>query len=141
MSYEIAALGEMMIPTFLGHTREELMEMLLAWAKDRREATMSKLRQQGDVLLFSAEEVPAGAKKLAHLVLQEGEHTGHAHRVSSGLAELFETGSTKYLKVLSDEAVITHEEHKPVTLPKGTYKIGIVKEYDHFTEEIRQIRD
>lgn len=96
--------------------------------------------QQGDVLVVSIDEIPK-ATKLDHLILQTGEVTGHAHRISNGLAELFETGSTKYLKVLSDEAVLTHEEHKPITLPKGLYKIGIVREYDHFIEEARNVQD
>ena len=97
--------------------------------------------QQGDVLAFNVDDVPGDAKKMDSLILAEGEATGHKHQVTQGLAELFETGSTKYLKVLSDEATITHEEHKPITLPKGTYRIGVVKEFDHFTEEARQVRD
>ena len=96
--------------------------------------------QQGDCLIFGIDVVPEG-EKLNHLVLMEGEMTGHAHRISQGLAELFESGSTKYLKVLSDEAVLTHEEHGPITIPKGTYKIGRVREFDHFSEEARAVQD
>ena len=33
-------------------------------------------QQQGDVLIFKIDEIPAGAKKLNHLVLAEGEETG-----------------------------------------------------------------
>jgi len=99
-----------------------------------------KLYQQGDVLMFAVESIDE-SKKLNHLVLAEGEATGHMHKVTNGLAELFETGSTKYLKVLSEEATITHEEHKPITIPKGLYKIGIVREYDHFLEESRNVAD
>lgn len=53
--------------------------------------------QQGDVLLVPCENIYG--KKLDHLTLMEGEATGHAHKVSNGLAELFETGSTKFLRV------------------------------------------
>ena len=97
------------------------------------------LYQQGDVLITKVDE--AQGKKLDHLVLMEGELTGHAHRISKGLAELFESGSTKYLKVLSDEAVLIHEEHGAITIPKGIYRIGRVQEYDHFAEEARAVQD
>jgi len=99
------------------------------------------LNQQGDVLMFKVTEIPDGAKKLSHLVLMEGEATGHAHRVSEGLAYLFEYGDTKYLQVVSKKAVVTHEEHHAQTLKKGIYKIGRVLEYDHFMEESRSVLD
>jgi len=95
--------------------------------------------QQGDVLLFKVEKLEG--KKLDHLVLAEGEVTGHCHKISKGLAELFESGSTKYLEVKSDYAELTHEEHKTITIPKGIYKVGIVKEFDHFLEESRNVQD
>ena len=95
--------------------------------------------QQGDVLIKSCDEIKGDIQN--HLVLQEGEMTGHAHRVSDGLAELFLNGSTKYLRVKSDTATISHEEHNAITIPKGLYKIGIVREYDHFAEEARNVKD
>lgn len=97
--------------------------------------------QQGDTLIFKTDEMPKDAKLLEHKTLMEGELTGHAHRISKGLAELFENGTTKYLKVLSEEAVLTHEEHNQIVLPKGIYKIGRVREYDHFAEEARNVVD
>lgn len=95
--------------------------------------------QQGDVIVENCEKVTG--KKLDHLVLETGEVTGHAHRITKGLAELFETGSTKYLKVVSDTAELTHEEHGTVVLPKGDYIVRKVREYDHFTEEARNVID
>lgn len=95
--------------------------------------------QQGDIIVEVCESVKGN--KLEHLILETGEVTGHAHRISKGLAELFESGSTKFLKVLSDEAVLTHEEHKPITLPRGVYRIRKVREYDHFAEESKFVCD
>lgn len=95
--------------------------------------------QQGDVLIFPTSEIEG--EKLDHLVLEEGEVTGHAHRISDGLAELFQSGSTKYLKVTSETVTLTHEEHNAITLPKGLYKLGKVREYDHFSEEARYVQD
>ena len=37
--------------------------------------------------------------------------------------------------------VCRHEEHNEVTLPAGKYRIGIVREYDHFAEMERRVAD
>ena len=102
------------------------------------------LIQQGDVLV-SVSNIPASAKvKKNHargVVLAEGETTGHAH-VITGVddAVLFEDDGAMYLRVLK-ETVLTHEEHKPVTIPAGDYSVSIVKEYDHFEMESRNVQD
>jgi hypothetical protein len=46
-----------------------------------------------------------------------------------------------HLKIFSDKATITHDEHAPIIVPKGDYKINIVREYDHFNEESTRVRD
>lgn len=97
--------------------------------------------QQGDVTIQPA-SIPAGPRKNAGRILAHGEVTGHAHRLtesSDGL--LVEIGGQLYLSVGAGGATITHEEHKPVELPQGDYRIGRVQEYDHFAEEARQVRD
>jgi len=97
------------------------------------------LYQQGDVLLTKVSGVKG--KKLDHLTLAKGEHTGHHHTVTVGDAELYEHEGTLFLRVNSEEAILTHQEHGPVTLPAGDYKVGIVQEYDHFAEEARDVQD
>lgn len=92
--------------------------------------------QQGDVIIEKVSQVKG--KKLNHLILAEGESTGHAHRAKEG--EIYEDKGTLYLRT-TKETDITHEEHKTITLPKGDYKIGIVREYDHFAEEARRVAD
>ena len=34
-----------------------------------------------------------------------------------------------------------NDEHKPIEIERGNYIIGIVKEYDHFSEEAREVMD
>ena len=97
------------------------------------------LIQQGDVLIKKVSEVKG--KKLKHLTLAKGEHTGNHHTITEGDAELYEHEGTLFLKVKSEEATLTHQEHGPVTIPRGDYEIGIVQEYDHFAEEARRVRD
>lgn len=89
---------------------------------------MNSIIRQGDVLIIPSEESIVG-NKLPHLTLAEGEVTGHRHRISDGEAELFEANGTLYLKVLSTNAILAHEEHAEVTIPQGNWKIRIQREY------------
>jgi hypothetical protein len=95
--------------------------------------------QQGDVLIRRVSEVKG--KKLNHLTLALGEATGHHHTITEGDAELYEHEKTLFLKVNSKKATLTHQEHKTIEIPQGEYEIGIVKEYDHFSEEARNVVD
>lgn len=97
--------------------------------------------QQGDVIIERVEEIKG--KKVNHLILADGEATGHAHRVGVkelDQAEIYEDNGTLYLKTLT-EVPITHEEHKTITVPPGTWRIRKVMEYDHFEEEAREVID
>ena len=95
--------------------------------------------QQGDVLIKSCEEVKG--EELNHLILAEGEYTGHSHRIIEGMAKLVLYKNLLYLKVISKQAKLFHDEHKEIILPTGFYKIDRVREYDHFEEEARRIID
>ena len=96
---------------------------------------------QGDVRMFPIEDIPAEAKVKKDGVVAEGEATGHAHRVSDiQAAMVLEHGENMFINA-PDGTTITHEEHKPITLPPGKYKVGIVQEFDHFEEESRRVQD
>ena len=95
--------------------------------------------QQGDVLIEKVSEIKG--KKLNHLVLAEGETSGHMHAIKEGNADLYEENGVMYLKVMDDEIIVKHEEHKPVIIPKGDYIVRKVKEYDYFIEEARNVAD
>lgn len=97
--------------------------------------------QQGDVTIQPT-TIPVGTRKPAGRVLAHGEVTGHAHRLteaSDGL--LVEIDGQLYLSVGEKGATITHEEHGAIEIPAGEYRVGRVQEYDHFSEEARQVRD
>ena len=101
--------------------------------------------QQGDVLLKRIAEVPSDAKPRAAIggrhVVAEGEVTGHFHAlVATEAVEMFERNGTLYLRV-SEPTPMTHEEHKPQVVEPGVYEVGIVKEVDPFTEEVRSVQD
>lgn len=95
--------------------------------------------QQGDVIVVKVSEIKG--KKLNHLTLAKGEATGHHHTITEGDAELYEHEGTMFLRVNSESATLTHQEHSAVVIPRGDYKINIVREYDHFSEEARMVQD
>ena len=98
--------------------------------------------QQGDVIIEQT-EIPNTAKKIDkdRIILAEGEMTGHSHTIEdTSNCFAFESSEGLYLRVIN-EVTIKHEEHKPITVPPGNYKIRKVQEYDHFKEEARKVQD
>lgn len=87
--------------------------------------------RQGDVFLVPAALPPAASARRSHSnVLAQGEVTGHAHRVAElGRAEVFTIEGQMFIDVLEESATIIHEEHGPITLPRGCYEVRIQREY------------
>ena len=78
--------------------------------------------RQGDVLLVWGEPLDNFYQpKLSHLVLAEGEVTGHKHQITNGQAELIRKDEVLFLRVLSETATLCHEEHQHIQIPQGTY--------------------
>jgi hypothetical protein len=73
--------------------------------------------------------------------LQKSDISQHAH-VVKGKAVLYATNKVDefFLDAIND-VIVTHEEHKLITLPKGKYLVYGVREFDPFEEEIRRIID
>lgn len=93
---------------------------------------MKSLRfRQGDVLLVWAEPLDNfPTPKLPHLVLAEGEITGHRHQITDGQAELIEKNKMLFLRVLSETATLSHQEHQSIQIPQGTWMVRIQREYE-----------
>lgn len=98
---------------------------------------MTEIFAQGDLLLERVPDVtPSGTveqnREGAALVLLEGEATGHAHAIRERVT-LFRDDSLArdipaglyvgHVQVGSAYARVTHEEHGPITLPRGTYRV------------------
>ncbi|HST13871.1 MAG TPA: hypothetical protein VLJ44_03340 [Gaiellaceae bacterium] len=93
------------------------------------------LIRQGDVLLVPVSEAPASQpvpRRQGRLVLATGELSGHAHAVADEHAELVtaEGASQLYLLVHGEPATLSHEEHTPLIVPPGTYRVVRQREYD-----------
>lgn len=97
--------------------------------------------RHGDVMLSSSqEEIPAGAKQRPTQTLAWGEVTGHSHRIAeAGAAEVWEAGDELFLRVLIPQATLVHEEHHPIVLAQGLYRVWFQREYS--PEAIRRVVD
>ena len=105
-----------------------------------KKETKLPLYRHGDVLVRKVDAIPAQAKKRPHLTLAEGEITGHCHRIAEkDAARLHEVAGERFLEVYGDEATLIHEEHGPITLTQGCYRVWQQREYS--PQEIRTVRD
>lgn len=89
--------------------------------------------RQGDVLLVAAELprfLDGGWKQAESGVLAEGEATGHAHRADLDHAHVWVNLAGQLYVVNREAATVTHEEHAPITLPPGAWRVVRQQEYD-----------
>jgi hypothetical protein len=98
---------------------------------------MTEIFAQGDLLLERVEDVaPSGAvaenAEGAAMVLLEGEATGHSHAIRERVTMFRDDRLARdippglylgHVQVGSAYARVTHEEHAPLTLPRGTYRV------------------
>jgi hypothetical protein len=88
-----------------------------------------KLWRHGDVLIEEVAELPADAIVRLGPVLAHGEVTGHSHRVEMpDHAEVWWVRDTMYLRVLAPTRIV-HEEHRPIPLEPGVYRVWQQREY------------
>lgn len=98
---------------------------------------MTKIFAQGDLLLERVADVaPSGLVSEnsdgAAMVLAEGEKTGHHHAIRDRVTMFHDDELARdippglyigHVQVNSPFARVTHEEHAPLTLPRGTYRV------------------
>ena len=105
--------------------------------------TAKNTAQQGDVTLKRLDSQPFGEAKIIsknEIVLAEGETTGHFHGLREKDSELLEIGGVRILN-LKKKSVLKHQEHKPIELDAGIWQVGIVNEYDYFSQMKRKVVD
>lgn len=96
--------------------------------------------QQGDVLIKPVRKVPRMAKRLKMSILAQGEASGHHHSASGENVTTWIAQGMIFLDA-PNGAKVCHEEHLPIEVPPGVYKIEIVREYDHFSDEVHEVLD
>lgn len=111
---------------------------------------MKQQYRQGDVLLERVEKIPVGAKKVKEQIIAHGETSNHCHRATDDVDVLETEEGEKFLSV-SKTGKLEHvlvsnpntwtEEHQPINLPAGKYRVIQQREYDPYEEAIRNVRD
>lgn len=104
---------------------------------------------QGDLLIVPVDKFPDGVKECTPpdkvVVLALGESTGHRHAVYGDDVKLYRRQGTdvdllerpnipmetveQWIDVAT-KAMLKHEEHKAIELPKGKYRVIRQREYD-----------
>jgi hypothetical protein len=98
------------------------------------------LFRHGDVLIGKVKKLPTSAKPVNHLTLAQGEMTGHSHRIKEKkAAKMFRGAGELFLQVVAKRATVIHQEHAPIQLPTGIYRVWIQREYT--PERIVRVRD
>lgn len=108
-----------------------------------------KLIRQGDLVFLPQEVSGYLLERLQEQepekrgVIAEGEATGHHHRLAVlEDAQVFHLGSNEsYLRVGPNGVSIVHEEHGPVRLAPGDYKVNRAREFDYLESVARPIAD
>jgi len=85
-------------------------------------------------------QIPTNAVRRPDNHLAEGEHTGHFHDARGEGVAVYDLGDTMLLDAPNGSRIV-HQEHNPFEIPAGRYERRIVREYDHFAEEARDVRD
>jgi hypothetical protein len=88
------------------------------------------LVRHGDVLVQRIDALPRDARRRQGQVLVRGEATGHSHRVGeAGAGVIYETMNEMFLQITASIGTLVHEEHGPIELPEGTYRVWTQREY------------
>jgi len=100
----------------------------------------NKIARHGDILFVKSNKIVGEKKDTKTVAL--GEVTGHHHSFGQQDNVVCYADDTEVKSVdVIEEATITHQEHKPITLEKGSYRVFRKFEYDPFGEVLRKVRD
>ena len=114
-----------------------------------------KLFRQGDVLfreitqkeksdLFNEDEIKELSKSYKRFVVRVGE-SGNKHTLVA--EQPFTILKGKYddedlvVEIKNGVGTLKHQEHKALTIPRGTYQVLIEREYDYLEGWEREVRD
>jgi hypothetical protein len=102
---------------------------------------MKNQYRQGDVLLERIASIPAKAVKQnpnGRIILAHGEVTGHHHSIDADAADWWKNGEEQFVTI-KEPTTLDHQEHAPVTLSPGSYRVTRQREYS--PEAIRNVAD
>jgi len=105
---------------------------------------MTEMYAQGDLLIERVEDVEPSGRIISPdatgaLVLAEGEFSGHRHAIVDRVAMFRDEALARdvpmglyvgHVKVVGCSAVVHHQEHAPITLFEGTYRVRRQREFE-----------
>jgi len=98
--------------------------------------------RQGDVFIEQISSIPQDVKKQENKekILARGEATGHHHsiEITNATESFVDSAGLLYLN-LQENTTLIHQEHAPIEIPKGFYRVIIQREYG--PDEIRNVLD
>jgi hypothetical protein len=91
--------------------------------------------RQGDIFFQVIKNVPENLKKHNSNILAYGEVTGHSHKIMTpSISEMDSFVNEKgdiYVRSMTTDIVVGHDEHNSITLPKGEWIcVTRQREYD-----------
>lgn len=102
--------------------------------------------RQGDLWIIPIDNIPDAAERIEcthRVILAMGEATGHHHTIALAEADvqLYSIADEvdRYLRVRSRIAPLRHEEHGPIEIPAGDYRI--IRQVEYQAGEIRSVAD
>ena len=98
---------------------------------------MPRLCAQGDIMVEQVDNAEKPNRVIqsvsdGSVIIAEGEATGHQHRIFGSVTlyrddalgrEIPSDLYVAHLRVDSPTARLEHDEHAPITLPQGTYRV------------------
>jgi hypothetical protein len=103
------------------------------------EPNMGTQYRQGDVWIERIDALPEVISPVpGPTILAHGEVTGHAHEVKR-YGKLFKASDGQLFLKMACKGILEHQEHDPITLPAGVYRVRRQREYS--PEAIRMVVD
>jgi len=97
------------------------------------------IARHGDILLKKTNDVVG--KRTNNRTLALGEVTGHHHTLYGGVITSYEEKDEVKVLEVKKETSLEHQEHKPIKVAPGLYKVFRKIEHDPFGEAMRRVRD
>lgn len=96
--------------------------------------------RQGDVLIYEVGEIKRERPVKQVAILAHGEATGHCHRIEEGLntacfAYCAQDGTTVTELEVREAVRLVHEEHSPIIVEPGLYRVAIQVEEESVPSE------
>lgn len=101
-------------------------------------------RHQGDICFFPVELLEGKLENHSgSFIVGYGEATGHHHTVTVKRHQDMEVVKVEggFILRLKSEGTVTHQEHHPIKLAPGTYRVGHEREMDWFQKVARKVID